>query len=223
MVFQPVLNTAQFIAKFLLGGVKTAQFSLYCHNDDAAWDAAQLSAVGEALSDAIVADYIPALSVDHQFVGVQGRDLEQEFGRVEDVDLAVPAAGTHNSPSLPWQNAVVATFKSATGQPRRGRIYLMPPCEDQVAASTLTGGALAALQTAVESMSAAVGAGVGPVHVIVSRYQGRETKTVQDDTLGELVIPVTKKRINATTAEVAAVQVKSRVDTQRRRLLRESA
>lgn len=219
MTFQPVLDTVEVDCKFLLAGVKPAQFSVYVKNDTAGfvWGATEMQAVGGDVRDAIVDDYVPVLSVDHTFLGVEVRDLEQQYGRVEPVMLAVPAAGTRNSPSLPRQVTVVGRLLSATGQPRRGRINLMSPCEDQVEGTSVAAAAVAGLEAALDAIAAAADGGVGQAHVILSRFSGVETYTKTSKQGNELTLERAKKRANVLTATVASTQIRSKVGTLRER------
>lgn len=220
MAFQPVNNVAKFDCIFASQGTKRAQFSLYVRNDASAWDATQLTTTANAIDAAIVADYVPALSQDHDYLGIIARDLEVQFGRVEEVMQAAPVPGTLASPALPGNVAVVCTFKSAVGAPPRGRIFLLSPAESQVTGELLTAGAQGDLQDACDAISAAAGQAVGNAHVIVSRFSGREL--APPDKFDQVLLKPTP-RASGVTAEVATVQVRSRVDTLKNRLAAEPA
>lgn len=215
MAFQPVDNTAQFTAKFTVLG-EPCQFAVYSNDDAGNWDATELNDVMEAIRDAIVTEYMPAVSEDHAYLGIVGRDLEAEFGRVEELFEPAPVAGGLDEPSLPGNTVVRATFMSATGAPRRGGISLLAPTEAQVTGNRLLAGAQTALQAAVEAISAAAGLAARS-HVIVSRFDGRELVTVSK--FGEdTTVWKPKKRASGVVADVARVRIGTRIDTLRRRL-----
>lgn len=218
-MFQSVNNTAKFDCLFALNHVERAQFSVYCRNSAAPWDATQLTTKANQIRDAIVDDYMPVVSEAHDFVGIVARDLEDQFGRVEEVIEVAPIPGGLAQPTLPGNVAVVATFKSALGAPRRGRIFLLPPTETQVVGDLLSLAAQAALFTAADSIHDAVTASGFNSHVIVSRFQGN---TLQLNSRGETVRKPTQRVIPA-VADVAAVEVKRRTDSMRSRLSKEPA
>lgn len=212
MAFQAVADTISLTCHFLLAHLTPAQFTVYCKDSGTAWDGAHMQAKAEDVADAIIADYIDALSIDHDFVGVTARDLEPEFGRVVEHTVAA-TPGTVNSPSLPGQIAPVCNFRSEVGAPRRGSIKLMPPAENQVVADALSGGAAAALQAAMESLHNAVGSGVGETHVIISRFSGKTLVAGP----GESMIYKPTPRETVAVQTVESVDVNTLVGTQRSR------
>jgi hypothetical protein len=215
MAFQSVPDTAQFTARFAGPDGTTPSFSLYCRDTADVWDGAQLTVIANALRDAIISDYLPALPSDHTFVRITSRVLEDQFGLVQE-EAAVNQVGGLASPSLPAEVSVRATFIGAPGgAPRRGGIFLLPPGESQVVGNLLTAGAAGDLLDAVTAFKAAMDTGAGS-HVIVSRYNGMALETRQrGDLTTQEAAPV--KRAVAVTNTVSSVAVGSRVDSQKKR------
>lgn len=225
MPFQSAPQCAEARVLFDLNdGSKRAGFSLYARKASGDWTESDLSLFADAVSDAVIADLIPALSDDHSFVGVIAKDLEDEFPlRVENLQ-ETPVPGEVASPALPNATAVVGTWIGAAGSaPRRGRIYLPSPAESQVDGNVLTAGAdtaltaaVAALRTALEPITGVAGSS----QAIVSRYSG---STVIGTTSGGREVKEATKRLTAIVNGVDNFRVSSRVDSQRRRAPRESA
>lgn len=224
MTFQSAPQAAEVRCLFSLnGGEKTAGFSLYSRKSSTNWSESDLNALAAEVGGAIVSDYVPVLSQDHAYVGCIAKDLEAEFGlQVENMEAA-PVAGTVVSPALPNAAAVVVTWIGAAGSaPRRGRIYLPSPAESQVTGSSLTGAAQTAILAAATALRAAVedpAAIAEASQAIISRYAG---STVVGTTLSGKPIKEATKRAVAVVNGVSQLRVSDRVDSQRRRMPRES-
>lgn len=212
MAFQPVLDTISLTCRFLINHVTPAQFTVFCRDQGTAWDGAHMAAKADAVADAIVADYLPALSQDHDFVGVTARDLEVQFGRVVENPVAA-TPGELASPMVPGVVAPICTFHNEVGAPRQGRIKLMPPAENQIAGDVLNGGAIAALQAAMEALHTAVDEGVGETHVILSRFSGTELVDLPNGERRKR--PIAREVVSVGTVE--SVEVGALIGTQRSR------
>lgn len=224
MTFQSAPDCAVARVLFdLNGGSKRAGFSLYCKKTGN-WTEADLSLLADSVSAAVISDYVPVLSDDHAFVGVIATDLENEFPfRVENLQEA-PVPGDVASPALPNSNAVVVTWIGAAGSaPRRGRIYLPSPTEAQVTGSTLEGAADTALTAAAGALRDSVEdvAGIASsAQAIVSRYSGTSEPVFLPS--GKRVTEPIKRAV-AVVNGVTGFRISSRIDSQRRRMPRESA
>lgn len=217
MAFQSVPDTCLFIARFADAAGRVLSFGLYSRNTAAPWDATQMGLIGADLRTAVVNDYLPFVSNELDFIGWTARDLEPEFGRFIETPESPVIAGGLASPALPNNVSVVGSFIGEPGAaPSRGRIFLLPPAESQVEGSIVNAGALASLQTALESLHNAMSA-AGPAHVIVSRYSGSDLVPYPDGTTRKKPT----KRAVAVTNTVPTVIVRNRVDSQRARLARE--
>lgn len=212
MAFQSVPDTAQFTAFFEGPDGTNASFSLYSRNTLAPWDESQLNTI-EADFRQAVTDYMAHVSNEWSFVRTEARDLEVEFGRVQEYAFAA-VVGSLAVASLPANVAVVGSFRGQPGSaPRSGRIYLLPPTEAQVTGNLLSAGAVTDLQGDLEDLGNSMSAS-GPAQVLVSRYSG---STLVDMPDGQRLKKPTK-RLTAVTNLVASRTVKTRVDSQRRRL-----
>lgn len=183
MAFQAVPNVISLQCNFLLLHLIEAHFTVYCENDAEAWDGAAMATKAEAVADAIVAEYVPLMSQDHDFIGVTARDLEVQYGRVVEFPVAATPGGIA-SPSLPTQVAPVVKWRAEVGAPRLGFAKLMAPAENQVVGNLISGGTtLADLTAAMDALRAAITDGVGPSHVILSRYSGMHNVDGPNDTV----------------------------------------
>lgn len=223
MTFQPAPLAAEIRAIFLLNGEKTAGFSMYSRLTSGVWTTARLNALCASLDAAILADYIPALSHSHSYIGVRAKNLAVEFGEsVELLGGGVP--GDLVADALPNQAAVVITWLGSPGSaPARGRSYLPSPSEAQVTGSSLTSGAVTALEAVATSLRAAVEDPSGipeASQAIVSRYSG---SVVVGTTQSGRPIKEALKRDTAIVNGVAGFRVGGRVDSQRKRMPREAA
>lgn len=221
MVFQPAPLTAQVKCLFTTNdNEKRVSFSLFSKKASAAWTEVDLAALAASVVAAINADYVPVLSEDHAFLGVEARDLANEFPVIVEDMEAAPVAGTVASPALPSNVAVHVRWLGAAGNaPRQGGINLLSPTESQATNSRLTGAALTAYQAVAAALRASVEdpAGVASAsQAIISRYAG--TIEVGESQSGKKIKEAVKRVPDAVVNGVSQYRVEDLLRTQRKRL-----
>ena len=205
MAFQPAPAVAQAVMRY--GIVSQGVFSWanvlhFVHNGGTAWTAAELQALGDALSLWWINNLAIATASVYGLLSIELRGMESQEAAY--ASLTVNDAGDAAGDPLPINTAAVITLSTAfTGRSARGRIYHAGLAESQSSGSAL-------LPAVVTTLNAAYG-------LLVSDFP--------NDTAGSLcVLSRTANgvpRVTASPYVVTDASLRDAVlDTQRRRIER---
>lgn len=202
MAFQSVSACAQLVLNYgdaswaFDAGVNCLQFQ---KTSGMAFNATDCDNLLNAATTAWDINLAPVISSQVGLNSASVRDLQEETPYVADTSWQVP--GEVASAGLPY-NVTIAISKrtGVAGRTRRGRIYHIGLCENQVTGNTLLATPAVDILTAWRNYFSDIES-AGFVHVLVSRWLNGVKRTVG------LKFPITEYQFTDT-----------RVDTMRRRL-----
>jgi len=118
----------------------------------------------------------PHLSTDYDISEVRAYDMSSETGPV--FSLGVSLSGGAAGASLPGQNAVTVTFRSANrGRSGRGRNYISGIREADVTGNTVSSSLRGSLATAYSNLNGYLPAVNASEHVVVSQYNNNAARS----------------------------------------------
>jgi hypothetical protein len=198
-VFQPVPNTIQCDAIFLLFGQRVE--NVYHVEVPGGIDAPAIADTANVVRDWVITSLLPQLSHNITFIGVEAKNLSIEDGGVHFSAPATTAVGGSSDSSMPGGTAFCVTLATASaGRSFRGRKYVPGILVSQVSGNDVLaayGNALVAIfNTLIATLEA-----VDKILVIVSRIQDHAVLTTA-----------------VTTPVTTAKATDYHIDSQRRRL-----
>lgn len=109
------------------------------------WDVTQMTALAASLATKWTAVLKPLMPTNLSLINIKITDISTQFGPVVDYGVGLPNVGTHASPSLPNNCALVITKRTALrGRSFRGRIYHPGLLEAQTTGNAVAAGTVTA-------------------------------------------------------------------------------
>lgn len=200
MAFVPAENTVLLELVYDWQG-ETAENTLYFEKSDG-WDIGEMQNLATDVNEWWNENLAPITSSSVELEVIRVTKLDTQFDLFYELAPAVPYQGDETDPSMPNNVSVTTTFQSGKrGRSFRGRNYFVGLTENNVSGNLVDPVFQAALQTAYELLNGAISTTLTD-HVVVSRFGNG--------------IP----RVDAIVSEVIAYRAGQTIDTQRRRLPR---
>ena len=206
MPFIPVANTVMAELLFSLDN-ENLENTLYFEKAGA-WEVVDIQALGTALNNWCVAQYLPPQVNSLAFRGTQLTDLTTESSAGLEMPQSPPEFGDQVTDAMPANVAPCISFRTGSrGRSFRGRNYIAGIPEGVVAGNRFSGDWAAAMTAAYNNLIA-IAADLDCTWVVVSRYSG----------MGGTPRRPIPRAAGVTTPVLSASFTDNIVDSQRRRL-----
>jgi hypothetical protein len=199
MANQPVPNTVQVDVLFLLFGQRVE--NVYHVRWDGGVDAAALADTRDAFATWVAEEWMPPLSLNCQFIGLEVKNLSIEDGTMLAYTPPTTVTGSVDYMAEPGNVSFSISLRTGqSGRSYRGRKFVAGMPGNARTGNQVNSGFATAMVAALEELRNLL-ISINAVLVVVSRIQ---------DTI-ELLVPITSEVLSVTIADYD-------IDSQRRRL-----